>query len=88
MEAGPLIDISREAIFVMIKVSLPILLVALIVGIIISLFQALTQIQENTLSFVPKLVAVFLCLILFMPYMVSTLKTFSDHINEKIISLE
>jgi flagellar biosynthetic protein FliQ len=88
MEAGALIDISREAIFVMIKVSLPILLVALIVGIIISLFQALTQIQENTLSFVPKLVAVFLCLILFMPYMVSTLKTFSDHINEKIISLE
>lgn len=88
MEASLLIDISREALFVLIKTSLPILLVALIVGVLISLLQALTQIQENTLSFVPKLLAIFLSLILFMPYMLNNLKTFSEHLSDTIISIE
>lgn len=87
MDNGSIIDISREALFVLLKVSLPVLVVTLVVGLIISLFQALTQIQESTISFVPKIIAVSVSLILFMPYMVSTLKMFFERINDQIIGL-
>ncbi|MFN7038757.1 MAG: flagellar biosynthesis protein FliQ [Alphaproteobacteria bacterium] len=88
MEVNGIIDISREAVFVLLKVSLPILIIALIIGLIISLFQALTQIQEATLTFVPKLVAVFICLLFFSSYIVSTLKAFSERISHQIINIE
>lgn len=87
MDNGSIIDISREALFVLLKVSLPVLVVTLVVGLIISLFQALTQIQESTISFVPKIIAVSVSLILFMPYMLSTLKMFFERINDQIIGL-
>lgn len=87
MENTDVIEIGKEAIWVLIKISAPCMMVALVVGLIISLFQALTQIQEQTLSFVPKMLAVFLSLILFAPYMVTTLKVFSEHLSERIIGL-
>ncbi len=79
-----IIDIARDAIWTLILVSSPIMVVALIVGLSVSLFQALTQIQEMTLSFVPKILAVFLSMVLCMPFIMSTLTDFTEDIFERI----
>jgi len=84
MPEGVVLEIAREAIWVAIKLSAPIMLVALIVGLSISLFQALTQIQEMTLSFVPKILAIFFALLLFMPFMATTLSTFTYRLMDHI----
>ena len=65
--------IAREALFLVIKVSAPILLFSLIVGLIISIFQTVTYIQEQTLTFVPKIIAVFLALIVLGNWMLTEL---------------
>lgn len=87
MGEGEVMDVGREAIFVLMKISLPIMLIALGVGLIISLFQALTQIQEATLSFVPKIIAVFVSILIFMPFIVDALKTFTMSLIAKIAGL-
>ena len=69
-------DIAREALYLIIKVSLPVLLVSLIIGLIISIFQTVTSIQEQTLTFVPKIVCVFIALILFGPWMLNSIVDF------------
>lgn len=69
-------DIAREALYLIIKVSLPVLLVSLIIGLIISIFQTVTSIQEQTLTFVPKIICVFLALILFGPWMMNSMVEF------------
>ena len=69
-------DISREALFLIIKVSLPVLLVSLCVGLGVSLFQTVTSIQEQTLTFVPKIVCVFLALVLFGNWMMTAMVEF------------
>lgn len=81
-----LVDIAREAMFVMLKVSAPALLTGLVIGLIISLFQALTQIQEMTLTFVPKLIAVFLSLVLFLPFMLNQLIEFTHHLMDRAVA--
>ncbi len=68
--------IASSALFLVIKVSAPILLVSLVVGLIISIFQAVTSIQEQTLTFVPKILAVFLALILLGNWMLSEMSGF------------
>ena len=85
METVLIGEIGRETIYVLIAMSAPILILALIVGLSISLIQALTQIQETTLTFVPKIVAVYLGIIAIMPYMFSKLQIFTDHIMQHII---
>lgn len=74
------IDIMRSAILMIIKVSAPLLLMALVVGLAVSIFQTTTSIQEQTLAFVPKIVAVFLALIIFGPWMIHTLMEFINSI--------
>lgn len=64
MDEGLAIDIARETIWIIIKSAAPLLLVSLIVGLIVSIFQTVTSIQEQTLTFVPKLLAIFLMLML------------------------
>ena len=64
MTVDIVMDITRQALFLIIKVSLPVLLVSLCVGLFISIFQTVTSIQEQTLTFVPKIICVFLALIL------------------------
>ena len=81
------LEISKEAIIVLLKIATPVMMVALLVGLIISLFQALTQIQEMTLSFVPKIIAIFVSLIIFLPYILETLKTFALSLSERMINL-
>lgn len=75
MNEVEVLDISREAVFTLIKVVSPVLLVALFIGLIIGIFQALTQIQEMTLAFVPKIIGVFVTLILLFPFMFGQMKT-------------
>ena len=71
---GPeVLDIARQAIWVMLEASAPMMIVALLVGLVIALFQALTQVQEMTLVFVPKIVAIFLTLLISLPFMGSVM---------------
>ena len=78
------IEVARSAIWTLIIIASPIMMVALIVGLLISLFQALTQIQEMTLSFVPKILAVFMAMVLVMPFIIHTLTDFSDDIFRRV----
>ena len=87
MEARDVIEIGREAIITMLKIGAPILVIALIVGLAISLFQALTQMQEMTLSFVPKMLVIFLSLMIFMPFMLATLERFTESLMLRIAGL-
>jgi len=73
-------DILADAIKTFFLAAGPVLLVSLVVGFIISLLQAVTQIQDFTLTFVPKIIAVFLCLFLFLPWMASVLLSFTTRI--------
>lgn len=73
MTIDEVVTIASEGLFVVIKVSAPVLLVSLIVGLIISIFQTVTSIQEQTLTFVPKIIAVFLTLILIGNWMLTEL---------------
>lgn len=77
MSQGEVLDWTRHAMWTACLVSLPFLVVSLVVGVVISVFQAMTQIQEATLSFVPKVAAVLLALICLGPWMLATLVRFT-----------
>lgn len=87
MNETEVIELCRESIMVMLLVAGPIMALTLVVGLIISLFQALTQIQEQTLTFVPKMVLVFGATLLLMPFMLATLSTFTRNLTDRIITL-
>ena len=86
MNEVEILDISREAVFTLLKVVTPTLLVALFIGLFIGIFQALTQIQEMTLAFVPKILGVFIALILLFPFMLNQMRNLSTTLFDKIIS--
>ncbi|MFD1774386.1 flagellar biosynthesis protein FliQ [Paenibacillus rhizophilus] len=75
-----IIGLAGQAVYLMLEVSAPMLIFGLVVGLIISIFQATTQIQEQTLAFVPKIVAVLLALLLFGPWIVTKLVDFTSQI--------
>lgn len=79
-----IIGFARQALETMLLVSLPVLLVSLVVGVIISLFQSVTQMQEMTITFVPKIVATFLSLILFGAWMMDRM---TDFLREVLVNL-
>ena len=87
MTAEQVLDVAREAIFVLMKIGAPVMLVALIVGVMIALLQALTQMQEMTLSFVPKILAIFLTLVLTLPFMIATLVGFGEELFQRIAGI-
>ena len=87
MNEAQALDFMRDAILTLLKVTTPIMLVGLVVGLIISLFQALTSIQEMTLTFVPKILIVFFSLVLLLPFMLDTMRGFMEGVAEKIIGL-
>lgn len=76
MDAGQVITVARQTIWVIVKTSVPLLLVSMIVGLIISLFQTLTSIQEQTLTFVPKLLAIMLALMIMGNWLLSEIVSF------------
>lgn len=73
---GDIITIAKEAIYTIIITAAPLLLTSLVVGLVISIFQTVTSIQEQTLTFVPKIVAVFLGIMLIGPWMLDVLSGF------------
>ena len=81
-----LIELARQSMTVMLKVSAPPLLAGLTVGLAISMFQALTQIQEMTLTFVPKVLAVFLAILVFLPFILHTLIEFTHMVMDRAIA--
>ncbi len=87
MDTATVLDISREAVIVLLKLSAPLMITALVVGLTVSLFQALTQIQEMTLAFVPKILVIFVSLLVFLPFMITTLITFTEGLADRIIGL-
>jgi flagellar biosynthesis protein FliQ len=86
MNGGEALDLAREAMWVLVIMAAPAMLVGLTVGVVIGILQALTQIQESTLVFVPKILAVFAALILFMPFMAASMSGLMAIIVQKIIS--
>ncbi len=88
MEATEVIDIGRDALWVLLKVSMPLMLIALLVGLAVALFQALTQIQEMTLTFVPKILAIFVALMIMAPFMFNTMRDFSEELTSRIIQIQ
>lgn len=88
MDVVDIVNILREGIWVMILVSAPMMLTALVVGLIVSLVQALTQIQENTLTFVPKILAMMAVMLLALPFMLQSLQDYSVELFDRIASIE
>jgi flagellar biosynthetic protein FliQ len=85
MDEALLLEVGRDAVIVTLKISAPLLIIALVIGLAISLFQALTQIQEVTLTFVPKIIIVFISLLLLAPFMLHTLTDFTERIMQQAI---
>jgi len=84
---GPeVVDLARESIYVMLQIAAPMMIVALVVGVAIALLQALTQVQEMTLVFVPKIVAIFLALLLALPFMGQAMASYMNLIAQKIVA--
>jgi flagellar biosynthetic protein FliQ len=87
MNPDLVINYGKEALEMILMLSMPMLVVALVIGVAISLFQAVTQIQEMTLTFVPKIIAVFVVMVIAAPWMVETLVSYTRRIFESIPTL-
>jgi len=87
MNGAEVLDIARDAIWITLQAGLPIMLIGLVVGVSVALFQALTQIQEMTLVFVPKIVAIFFSLLMFLPLMGSLMGGLATRIFERIAAM-
>ena len=85
MSESMVISIVSEALWVILKVSGPMLIFGLVVGVVISVFQAVTSIQEQTLAFVPKIVAIFVAMMFFGPWMLSVLVDFTTNLFTDLI---
>jgi len=88
MTSGAVLDVARDGIIVFLKAGGPLMVVALAVGLVISLLQALTQIQEQTLIFVPKILATFVALMLFLPFMGDALAGYMGRVAVRIATGE
>lgn len=80
MSSEMVLSIAEKAVYTTLIICGPLLLISLVVGLIVSIFQATTQIQEQTLAFIPKIVAVLVGLIIFGPWMLSTMLSYTHNI--------
>ncbi len=87
MDEAAVLEIGRSGIWVVLQLAGPIMLSGLLIGLLIALFQALTTIQEMTLTFVPKILVIFSALIFFLPFMMTTLKEFTQQLYSLIVTL-
>jgi flagellar biosynthetic protein FliQ len=87
MTGAEVLDVGRDAIWLTLQLATPILLVGLVVGVGIGLFQALTQIQEATLVYAPKILAIFVSLLLFLPLMGALMGSFMRQIAARIAGM-
>ena len=86
MNGAQVLDVARDGIWVMILVGAPMMAVGLIIGIVIALFQALTQIQEQTLVFVPKIIAIFLTMLIALPFMGAMMSGYMTRLADLIVT--
>jgi flagellar biosynthesis protein FliQ len=86
MTPADAVDLAHQSVIVALKLGAPIMLLALVVGLLISFLQALTQIQEMTLTFVPKMITILLSLLVLLPFMLTTLTNFMHSLVSRIIS--
>lgn len=77
MNADTILELGRNALLITLLLSAPMLVSGMLIGLIISVFQAVTQIQEITLTFVPKIVVVLVAFVLFLPWMISVMLTYT-----------
>ncbi len=87
MNEVAVVEIGREAMLVVLKVAGPIMMAGLLIGLAIALFQALTTIQEITLTFVPKILVIFTAVIIFLPFMMTTVIEFGRHMYDRMVGL-
>jgi len=87
MNETAVLEVGREAMWVILIISAPIMMAGLIIGLIIALFQALTTIQEMTLTFVPKIIVIFVTIIVMLPFMLSILTEFTRALFDRMIGL-
>lgn len=87
MDEVAVLEVGREALWVILKISGPVMLAGLMIGLIIALFQALTSIQEMTLTFVPKILVIFVSIIVFLPFMMTVLTEFSNSLFDRMVAL-
>ena len=88
MDSVEVINVVRDGIWVLIIVSAPLMITALVVGLAVSLVQALTQIQEMTLTFVPKILSMLVVMILVLPFMLQSLQDYTEEIFARIAEIE
>ena len=88
MTEAELLDILRDGVYTALLISAPPILSALLVGVLVSLFQALTSLQEQTIAFVPKIIAVFMSLVIFAPFMMHTLFDFTTRLTDRIVTMQ
>ena len=87
MNQAGVLEISRLTFFVILKAGGPIMAAGLVIGLIIAVFQTLTSIQEMTLTFVPKIIIIFAAVIVFMPFMMTSVLEFSNTLFDMIVGL-
>jgi flagellar biosynthetic protein FliQ len=85
MTGAEVLDIASDGIWTLIIVSAPMMIVGLVVGVVIALFQALTQIQEQTLVFVPKIISIFITMLLALPFLGATMGGYMNRVVDMII---
>jgi flagellar biosynthetic protein FliQ len=86
MNGPEVLDVARDGIWVMILIAAPMLIVGLVVGVVIALVQALTQIQEMTLVFVPKILAIFITMLVVLPFIGATMNGYMARLVDMIVS--
>ncbi len=87
MNEAQALDVAREAIYALLIVSSPLMLIGLAVGLVIAIFQALTQIQEVTLTFVPKIIVIFLSMLVLLPFMLQRLQDLTIFLMDRIVAI-
>lgn len=87
MNEAQALDVAREAVYALLIVSSPLMVIGLAVGLAIAIFQALTQIQEVTLTFVPKIIVIFLSLLVLLPFMLRQLTDLTMFLMDKIVAI-
>ena len=87
MNQADVLEISRLTFLVILKAGGPIMAAGLVIGLIIAVFQTLTSIQEMTLTFVPKIIIIFAAVIMFMPFMMTSIIDFTNTLYDKIVGL-
>ena len=87
MNEAEIVEICREGIIVILKIIGPVMTAGLVVGVLVSMIQTVTQIQEQALTFIPKMLVIFAMIIWLLPFMLSTLTTFTQHLSDRIVQI-